>query len=150
MHLTIEPVSSHPSLLGTIAGWLWSEWGTPVNRGLYESLVSHSRGSDLPVIWVAFDKERPVGTVGLLRTDLLSRQEFTPWMAVLRVIPEYRGRGISLHLQEHALAMARQLGYREIWLYTKKTGFYEKSGWVYVEDDVDDHGDSVRIYRKDL
>ena len=146
----IEPVHDHPSLHDTIAGWLWNEWGTPANRELYKSLVAHSRKDAVPAIWVAFDTTIPVGTVGLLRTDLVSRQEFTPWMAVLYVIPEYRGRGIAAQLQEHVLDEARRLGYDEIFLYTKMTGFYERTGWEYVESDVDDHGSTVRIYRKAL
>lgn len=150
MTIRIEPVCDHPSLHGTVAGWLWNEWGTPANRELYGSLVAHSRKDAVPVIWVAFDGMTPVGTVGLLRTDLLSRQEFTPWMAVLYVLPAYRGRGIAAMLQEHALAEAGRLGYPDIYLYTKMTGFYERTGWEYVESDVDDHGSTVRIYRKAL
>jgi ribosomal protein S18 acetylase RimI-like enzyme len=47
-------------------------------------------------------------------------------MAVLYVLPEYRGRGIARKLQDHALEQAQRLGYPEIYLYTKLTGFYEK------------------------
>jgi GNAT superfamily N-acetyltransferase len=150
MTISIEPVAGHPELHETIAGWLWSEWGTPCNRGLYGSLVSHCRKDTIPAIWVAFESKKPVGTVGLLRTDLLSRQEFTPWMAVLYVLPAYRGKGIASALQQHALGEAKRLGFDGIYLYTKLPGFYERTGWVYVESDVDDHGEMVRIYRKGL
>ena len=150
MNIRIEPVADHPGLRGTIAGWLWNEWGTPRNRGLYSSLVAHAQRDGVPVIWVALDGTEPVGTVGLLRTDLLSRQEFTPWMAVLFVLPAYRGRGIAAQLQAHVLAGARRMGVAEIYLNTKMSGFYEKDGWEYVESDLDDHGEPVRIYRKRL
>jgi GNAT superfamily N-acetyltransferase len=150
MSLSIEPVASRPDLCDTIADWLWQEWGIPTNRGLYGSLVSHCRKDEAPAIWVAFEDGKPVGTVGLLRTDLLSRQEFTPWMAVLYVLPAHRGKGIASRLQEHALAEARRLGYPEIFLYTKMAGFYERAGWEYVESDLDDHGEIIRIYRKHL
>lgn len=148
MTVTIEPVSARPDLHETIETWLWIEWGTPQNRGMYRSLVAHSRPDSVPAIYVAFREGRPAGTVGLLRTDLLSRQEFTPWMAVLYVVPEFRGQGIAAALQSHALAEARRLGFSEIYLYTKMTGFYERSGWVFVEPEVDDHGEAIRIYRK--
>lgn len=150
MTLTIEPVAAHPGLHETIASWLWTEWGTPQNRGLYRSLVAHSRQDSLPAIFVAFQGENAIGTVGLLRTDLLSRQEFTPWMAVLYVLPAFRGQGIAAALQAHALAEARRMGFPEIYLYTKMTGFYEKNGWIFRETDLDDHGDTIRIYRKPL
>lgn len=150
MTVTIEPAVSHPDLHETIATWLWTEWGTPQNHGLYRSLVAHSLPDSIPAIYVAFADGKAVGTVGLLRTDLLSRQEFTPWMAVLYVVPAFRGQGIAAVLQSHALAEARRLGFSGIYLYTKMTGFYEKSGWIFVEPEVDDHGEAIRIYRKSL
>jgi GNAT superfamily N-acetyltransferase len=150
MKIEIHPLADHPGLHDLVAGWHWSQWGTPLNRGLYGSLVSHCMRDAIPVIYLAFADGDPAGTVGLLRTDLLSRQDLTPWMAVLYVLPEYRGSGIASVLQEHALAEARRLGYGEIYLYTKLSGFYEKTGWEYSEHDVDDHGESIRIYRKNL
>ena len=38
-------------------------------------------------------RERLLGTVGLWRCDLISRQDLYPWMAALYVAPEARGRG---------------------------------------------------------
>lgn len=150
MILEIHPLADHPGLHSLVAGWFWSQWGTPLNRGLYESLVAHCRNDAIPALYGAFADGTLAGTVGLLRTDLLSRQEFTPWMAVLYVLPEYRGGGIATLLQEHALAEAGRFGFPEIYLYTKLTGFYEKTGWRYVESDLDDHGAVVRIYRRQL
>ena len=150
MKIDIRPVAGSPEFHLEIAQWLWEEWGTPANRGVYRSLVLHAKADGVPAIYAAFLGGKPVGTVGILRTDLLSRQEFTPWMAVLFVLPQYRRRGIAGALQRHALAEAGRYGYDEIYLYTKLTGFYEKSGWGFVEDEVDDHGEAIRIYRKQL
>jgi GNAT superfamily N-acetyltransferase len=150
MKIEILPVADHPALHDTVTHWLWSEWGTPLNRGLYRSLIAHSRRDTIPAIYMAFADGKPAGTVGLLRTDLLSRQEFTPWMAVLYVLPEYRGCGIVALLQEHAIAEAKRLGFSEMFLYTKMSGFYEKGGWMYLESDIDDHGGSIHIFRKEL
>ncbi|NMB78908.1 MAG: GNAT family N-acetyltransferase [Methanomicrobiales archaeon] len=150
MQISLEPVADHPALFDTIAGWLWSEWGTAKNKELYRSLVAHSQRDGLPSISVALAGTTPVGTVGLLRTDLLSRQEFTPWMAVLYVQPAWRSTGIATLLQKHVVTRAQDMGYKEIFLYTKMTGYYEKNGWVYRESDYDDHGEVVRIYRKTL
>lgn len=128
MTVTIEPVAAHPGLHEMFATWLWTEWGTPQNRGLYRSLVARSRVDFIPAIFAAFLDGKAVGTVGLLRTDLFSRQEFTPWMAVLFVVPAFRGKGIAAALQSHAMAEAQRMGFSEIFLYTKMTGFYERAG----------------------
>ena len=150
MKIEIRPLADHPEHHDMIAGWHWSPWGILRNRGLYGSLAAHCKRDTIPAIYLAFADGKPAGTSGLLRTDLLSRQDLTPWMAVLHVLPAYRGRGIAAQLQEHALAEAKRMGYGKICLYTKLTGFYKKSGWAFVENDVDDHGEIIRIYRKDL
>lgn len=99
MNLEIHTLADHPALHETIATWLWTEWGTPLNRDLYRSLAAHCRKDAIPSMSLALVDGKPAGTVGLFRTDLLSRQEFTPWMAVLYVLPEYRGKGIAVRLQ---------------------------------------------------
>ena len=146
--ITIEPVANHPGIHETVAQWLWSEWGNPHNQGLFRSLVAHCRGDGIPALFAAFSGGRPVGVVGLFRADLVSRQDLTPWMGTLYVIPEYRRKGIALALEEYALDRAKELGFPEVFLYTRLTGYYERRGWVFLDRDEDDLGNRVSIYRK--
>jgi len=114
----IHPLADYPEFHDVVAEWLWKEWGTPLNCGLYKSLVVHCQKDTIPALYFACVDKKPIGTFGLLRTDLLSRQEFTLWMAVLYVLPEYRGQGIAANLQEHALKEAKRLMFPHLFLYT--------------------------------
>ncbi len=58
--------------------------------------------------FIAVEGETLVGTVGLWRCDLISRQDLFPWMAALYVSPDARGRGIAQLLQQHVIDYARR------------------------------------------
>lgn len=148
--IIFETISGRPDLFDTVARWLWDFWGNPKNFEFYRSLISHSRDDGIPMVYVAFVDGVPAGAVALLRSDLFSRQDLFPWMADLYVVPEYRSRGIGAALQELIIGKARDLGFKEIYLYTPLSGYYERKGWEYMGDEMDRDGEMVRIYEKSL
>ena len=143
-------ISECPEVQETIARWMWEFWGNPRNFGFYRSLAAHSQADEIPMIYVAFLNGKPVGSVGLLRADLFSRQDLFPWMADLFVKPEYRSRGIGSALQDFILTKAKELGYKAAYLYTPLVGYYEKKGWEYMGDEMERDGKIVRIYKKEI
>ena len=126
-----------PDLIDTAAEWIWSAfwkkngYSLPEIRALVESsdaVVGPSQCLLLLIDGV------PVGTAGLIKSDLNSRQELTPWLAAMYVRPESRGRGYALELIRAVEAAAVKAGYDPIWLYTfKAEGLYRKAGWRSVE-----------------
>lgn len=53
---------------------------------------------------------KPVGTVGLWRIDLLSRQDLCPWLSALFVKEEYRSKNIGQELQLFLIDYCRKKG----------------------------------------
>lgn len=147
VNITFSSITERPEITDLVAGWLWSFWGNSRNYQFYESLVKHCKDDDLPVMYVSFIDDRPAGTVALLRADLFSRQDLTPWLADLYVAPEFRSIGIGSALQDLAIDKARELGYKTLYLYTPLTGYYEKKGWEYTGDEIERDGETVRVYR---
>jgi predicted N-acetyltransferase YhbS len=94
--------------------------------------------------------ERLLGTVGLWRCDLISRQDLYPWMAALYVAPEARGQGLAGKLQQHVIEYARAQGYSELFLYSACRDFYERFGWQYIGEGLDYPASAVSLYRYDL
>ena len=94
--------------------------------------------------------ERLLGTVGLWRCDLISRQDLYPWMAALYVAPEARGQGLAGKLQQHVIGYARAQGYTELFLYSACRDFYERFGWQYIGEGLDYPASAVSLYRYDL
>ena len=96
---------------------------------------------------MAVEGERLLGTVGLWRCDLISRQDLYPWMAALYVAPEARGRGLAGKLQQHVIEYTRTQGYAELFLYSACRDFYERFGWQYIGDGLDYPDTTVHLYR---
>jgi predicted N-acetyltransferase YhbS len=94
--------------------------------------------------------ETLVGTVGLWRCDLISRQDLTPWLAALYVDESQRGSGLGLRLQQHVQDYSRRAGFSELYLYSDFSGYYECHGWHYIGDALDYPDRPVRLYHRAL
>lgn len=96
--------------------FFWKQWGSPSNYHFYRNCMEHSLGDgrDVPALYVMSDGSRLIGSYALLRTDLVSRQDLTPWFACFYVDPEYRGKQLGTVLQNHAFEQAKGMGYRKI------------------------------------
>lgn len=147
----IEHLADHKEYLDDVIEWLWKEFGNEVNYAFWESLVKNSLQKDqLPLTFIALLDNQPVGTVGLWRSDLLSRQDLFPWLSALYVKEEYRNRTIGQELQRFLTNYCRKKGYQELFLYTDICNYYEKTGWQYLEDGFEYSGGKIRIYKKKL
>lgn len=131
-----------------VINWLWKEWGNEKNYSYYKSIVESSLDKEnLPQTFIALMDDEPVGTVGLWRCDLMSRQDLFPWLACLYVLPEYRGKGIGLALQRFLIKYSGEIGYKEIFLYTELDNYYEKLGWQYIENGITNKNEIEKIYK---
>lgn len=145
--MEIVPLYEHPELAGQVTALLEAEFGTPMGKHFYPELVEHSQTPNgLPLTMVAVEDGRLQGTVGVWRTDMLSRQDLTPWLACLVVRPELRSRGIGRALQEAVKEYCRGQGFPAVYLYTTLVGYYERSGWRYLGKGYEMDGSEQRIY----
>ena len=100
--------------------------------------------------FVLFEKGRPVGTAGVVRGDLDTRPDLTPWLAGVFVHPEFRGRGYATALIRRAEAFAAAACVPVLWLYTLTAEpFYARLGWQRVGVEQED-GDEVVLMRRCL
>lgn len=134
-----------------VTDWLWQAFGDGLPRVFFASIVDHSQTPDaLPITFVALDGERLLGTVGLWRCDLITRQDLFPWMAALYVDDAARGKGLAGKLQNHVQDYARQAGYAELHLWSACRNFYERYGWQYIGDALEYPDKTVHLYRYSL
>ncbi len=94
--------------------------------------------------------EQLLGTVSLWRNDLQSRQDLTPWLGGLYVVPAFRGRGVARALQQYVLRRAAAMSIPRIYLMTEHIDFYERMGWIFMETSPHETGVDVRIYSHDI
>ncbi|MDU3157788.1 MAG: GNAT family N-acetyltransferase, partial [Hafnia alvei] len=92
--IQILPLSEVPEHCELITDWLFTSFGSKNSRDFFASIVRSSlRAEGLPITFVALQDEKPVGTVGLWRCDLISRQDLFPWLAALYIDEGQRGQG---------------------------------------------------------
>ena len=150
--MIIHPLYAAPQHASCVTEWLWRAFGADaLPRAFFASIVGHSQTPGaLPITFIAAEGEMLLGTVGLWRCDLISRQDLYPWMAALYVAPEARGQGLAGKLQQHVIGYARAQGYTELFLYSACRDFYERFGWQYIGEGLDYPASAVSLYRYDL
>ena len=149
MRLITELTADSPCLDEAV-NMLWSQWGDENNYNFYEDLVLHScrRENILPKFYVYLKYDRIIGICALLRYDLVSRQDLTPWLACLYVIPGERVNGIGTALQDHVVNEAKRKGYDRVFLCTEINGYYEKNNWLQFGNAFLCTGQAVKLYEK--
>ncbi|MBX4268174.1 GNAT family N-acetyltransferase [Clostridium estertheticum] len=149
--LIIEHLADHNEYVDTVINWIWKQFGDENNYEFWESIVKKSlRKNRLPLTFIALLDNELVGTIGLWRSDLVSRQDLYPWLSALFVNENYRGKKIGQELQHFLAEYCRVAGFNELFLYTDICNYYEKTGWKYLEDGVEYSGEYIKIYRKDI
>ncbi|MFV0261538.1 MAG: GNAT family N-acetyltransferase [Kluyvera sp.] len=150
--MTILPLHARPQHAEQVTDWLWQAFGGDgLPRAFFASIIEHSQRPDaLPLTFIAVEGDKVVGTVGLWRCDLISRQDLWPRLAALYVTPEARGHGLAGQLQRHVMAFAARQGFTQLHLYSACRDFYERFGWQYIGDALDYPDTTVHLYRYDL
>jgi predicted N-acetyltransferase YhbS len=130
-----------------VTDWLWQAFGDGAGREFYAAIVENGlRRQGLPITFIALEQGRPVGTVGLWRSDLLSRQDLTPWLAALYIDEAHRGKGLGRQLLEFVTTFSRRAGFHRLYLYAAFTGYYERFGWLYLGEGVEYPRKRVYLY----
>ena len=146
--MRVIPLYDAPQHAEQVTEWLWREFGDSLPRAFFASIIEHSQTpGKLPLTFVLVDGEALLGTVGLWRCDLISRQDLFPWLAALYVAQSARGQGLARRLQQHVIDTAREMGFAELHLYSACRDFYERFGWKYIGDGLDYPDTTVHLYR---
>ncbi|ATF91183.1 GNAT family N-acetyltransferase [Cedecea neteri] len=149
--MKIVPLYQAPQYAEQVTEWLWQAFGSKESRGFFASVVATSqREGEMPLTFIALDGEKMVGTVGLWRCDLISRQDLWPWLAALYIDESQRGKGLGELLQRHVAEYARGLGFGSLYLYSACKAYYERFGWRYIGDGLDYPDQPVHLYQLTL
>lgn len=149
--MIIDLLKNYPEHINTIIHWLYKEFGLESSKEFFNDIINHSLiEGRLPITFLAMEDNEVVGTVGIWRGDLLSRQDLFPWFSALYVREDYRSKGIGVKLQKYALNYCKLQGYKEIYLYTDIKNYYERSGWEFLCSGFEYSGNKMSIYKFNL
>ena len=83
---------------------------------------------------MALDGDRVVGTASIVKHDMSTRSELSPWLSSVYVPLEFRNRGIGSKLVRVVMQEAHSLGVKRLHLFTPDAmGFYTRLGWNVLE-----------------
>ncbi len=151
MNLEIYNLAEKKQYLDLVTKWLWEEWGKDKSYEYAQYQMRHNVREDrIPMTFIALADGQPVGSVSLWLNDLRCRQDLSPWLASLFVVKEMRNKGVGQKLQERAELETKKLNYPQLYLFTQHEGYYEKSGWDFLELAPKIKEGYTRIYKKKL
>ncbi len=141
--------------MDTIAEWMYDWWGNKDGYSLeaMRCFIKHSLGKDrLPHTYIALIDQHIAGMFQFSYTDLVCRPDIYPWLCNVYVAPNYRHQGVFKTMMHQVVDCARNVALRELFLYTKHEGLYEKYGWRFVSEIATFTNDQhmQRLYRLDL
>lgn len=147
----IVPVSHRPDLAPLVARWRVEAFFQSPGGYTVEQMTALilERPVGPKETFVLFEDSRPVGTAGLVRSDLKSRTDLTPWLAGLWVEPAAQRRGHATALVRAVEGFAASAGVSTLWLYTSKAeALYLRLGWQRAGIEQDEDGEVVLMRRE--
>ncbi|MDA6072099.1 GNAT family N-acetyltransferase [Flavobacterium sp. AC] len=119
---------------------------------IYEDCITHSINAkdSLPQWYLLELNEKVIGCAGLITNDFISRMDLYPWICAIFIDEKYRGNNYSNLLIKKAKEDSKKAGFKNLYLCTDHTGFYEKSGFSYIGQGYHPWEEESRIYQIDL
>ncbi|MBP9777684.1 MAG: GNAT family N-acetyltransferase [Rickettsiaceae bacterium] len=141
--ITIDLLKNHPNAINDLANIHYNLLGKiwfpqrPISKTI-ENLNTHLNDDQLPMTFVAFDRDTPVGMCSLRVDDGLG-SKLTPWLGSLVVSSDYQKQGIAKKLIDKTKGQAKTMKYTKLYLFAlDKTlpKYYESLGWSILGDDM--------------
>ena len=137
-NVRIEHLAGHTDAIRTVAAWIQEEWRHSFLEATYQELLSELEARTtprrIPETFVALEGDKLVGTASIVKHDMSTRSDLSPWLSSVYVPPEFRNRGIGSKLVRVVMEEAETLGTNQLYLFTPDaTRFYTRLGWSVFE-----------------
>lgn len=82
--------------------------------------------------------------------DEIESENMKPWIGFVYTFPNFRGHRCSGTLVEYAVELARNDGFKSIYVSSEETGLYEKYGFEFVEWRTSIHGYETKVFKREF
>ena len=151
--LQLINLKNQPEHIESLAHWHHSEWSHFNPKENITQRITRMQtyldDSFIPSTYIAFDEEL-LGSAAIVKNDMDTKPELSPWLASVYVNAEKRNKGIGTKLVTHLMQQARLNNIDNLYLLTpdhKK--FYQRLGWQIIGDEKY-HGFDVTVMQISL
>lgn len=120
-----------------IADWYLSEWNIPIQTTIDKTKKLSADNYEFQILMTIDNK--PIATGGLYNhVGLLDKEPklkiYKNWLALVYTTPENRGKGLGALICRHMQTRAKDLGLKEIYLFTHTAeNLYKRLEWQQLE-----------------
>ncbi|MBE5934019.1 MAG: GNAT family N-acetyltransferase [Lachnospiraceae bacterium] len=127
------------------------DWGAGqyLEKLLREEKLKQLVGESTMVLMLV-DGDNLVSFCTFAEKDDIQPTDLTPWIGWVYTFPDYRGKRYAGKLLEHAEALAKEAGIKNIYISTNHIGLYEKYGYEFFQVMKDIEGEDSRVYVRRL
>lgn len=136
--MEIVPLADHREFIAELAELHHAEW-THFNplltlEGRAEAISSAAGQEGIPSIFIALSGDQLVGSAALVKNDMHSRLDLSPWLAAVYVKEDFRHQGVASKLIARCEDEAARSNVSTLYLYTEFAAkLYEKLGWRHID-----------------
>lgn len=96
------------------------------------------------------DNEEVTAVCSIVKEDIIEEGLYTPYIAIVYVFPEHRGSFLAKDLVERSETELQKAGFSEVYIVSQLEDFYEKLGYVEINQMKDVFDRDMKVYRKDI
>ena len=101
-------------------------------------------------VFAAVSEDRVIGFCTFLKTDYYPKNRYSPWISSIFVDESYRGNRISKKMIETVISYAKEQGFSKVFIPSDMIGFYEKYGFIKIDEMQNFSGDIDNIFVKEI
>ena len=132
MEYEIVRLIDRPEIKKQVAQWFHEKWGIPTAAYLESIEDCLSKKNAVPQWYVAMEKERIIGGLGIIVNDFHNRKDLTPNVCAVYTEEDKRCNGVAGSLLNYVCADMKERGIDTLYLVTDHTSFYERYGWEFL------------------
>ena len=132
--IEVVNVCEQPQYLPTLARWHHEQWSylnpdVSLDQRIGK-MQSHLEGLFIPSTYLILTQGKLAGSAAMVRRDMDTHPELSPWLASVFIAPEFRRQGLGSRVVSRVMAEANAHAVEQLYLFTPdQVPFYKKLGW---------------------
>lgn len=137
-------------IIDDLALFFHKKWGVPIEKYVESMNDSLKSNTGVPAWYYVCDNDKIIAGAGVIENDFHKRKDLKPNICAVYVKEEYRKNGIARLILDRICNDLSKNDIKDVYLITTHTNFYEKCGFEYYDDILENDNNIVRCYHKKI